>query len=358
MPDASDHEVRALTSEQLLQLRREFTRLSFDQLRTLVFVHRYGSARKAALELEREQGSVQGQLKTLNSHFEKLCGRPLVQKGRQRGDDVIFTQTGQNVVQWAEVLLSQWNSQIDHERATVGDKLRVATTAFTLPILARLWQPFLLRVRQRVQPVFDQVRTSEFLDCLDKREFDLALAGVPSLNGKPGVPNGVAFEPWSRDSLCVLTNLPADELPGTDVSWSSLANHHLILPAAGVIRDAADILARAEHGKVQPSATISDVYYGINLLRYGLVRACMLATGSVGQWAQATPPTHPDEPKPCELRTLNLTLSAGTVEVVPGLFGRAGDRKRLGADHPIQVFWDTFMKARPQTDRASSQHHA
>lgn len=335
-----------LSDAELIELPKELMDISFELLYELILVHRLGSPKIAADSTERhgQATTVVRRLDTLNTAFEHLCGEELSTK-RGRGEDYVFTPTGEAVVAWSEHLFHSWYHKVEGERARVGEKLRVATTAFTLPILGQLWGLFLERIETAVKPEFVQIRTAEFERMLRKREVDLVLAGLPSFSGVYDVPTGFRFQPWNRETVRVLTNLPPDELPGTSVSGRDLCFRKLVLPGVGFMRDVAERLARSYDFELRPAATISDVYYGVNALRFGLVKGCMLVTESVGKWALNAVTGDVQHPTPHRLRVLSVETK-DKAEVVAGLFGR--EEEDRAADHPLHMFWSLFCEMSPE----------
>src|SRR5581483_4324994 len=76
--------------------------ITFDQLRTLLALHDRRTPARAAEALRRDQSSTTKQLDTLNAHFRALCGEPLARRDtRARGRDLVFTRTGEAVVELA-----------------------------------------------------------------------------------------------------------------------------------------------------------------------------------------------------------------------------------------------------------------
>lgn len=340
----ADSPEERLSEAELRALPKEFLDISFDLLKDLILVHRLGSPNAAASSTGRQQTSVQRHLHPLNTAFKQLCGEQLSKK-MGRGEDHVFTPTGEAVVAWSERLFHSWYWGIEAERARVGEKLRVATTAFTLPILGQLWGLFLERIETAVNPEFVQIRTAEFDRMLRKREVDLVLAGLPSFSGKYDVPTGFRFQPWNRETVQVLTNLPLDELPGTSVPGRELCFRKLVLPGVGFMRTVAERLAKSYDFELRPAATISDVYYGVNALRFGLVKGCMLVTDTVGKWALNAVAGDVQPPTPYRLRVLSLETK-DKAEVVAGLFGREEDARV--ADHPLHIFWSLFGEMSPE----------
>jgi hypothetical protein len=76
------------------------------------------------------------QLDTLNRNFQELCGEPLALK-QGRGKDMLFTSTGEALVEMARRTLGDWLDEIHECRRKLGGTLTVGTTRLTLGYLAR-----------------------------------------------------------------------------------------------------------------------------------------------------------------------------------------------------------------------------
>src|SRR2546423_14882181 len=112
---------------ELLASPTQLLDVTMDQLRTLLAVHEAGSPLRAARLLGREHSSVRKQLDTLNRTFQQLCGEALVVK-QGRGQDYLFTPTGQAIVVVARQTFADWLAGISDRRRRLGASLTVATT--------------------------------------------------------------------------------------------------------------------------------------------------------------------------------------------------------------------------------------
>src|SRR5690606_34612680 len=111
---------------------------TLDQLRTLLVVHHTGSPLAAARILGREHSSVRKQLDTLNRVLQRICGEAAAIK-QGRGQDYLFTPTGQMAVQLATGMFSDWLTALTERRRQLGTTVTIATTEFTVDFLAQVW---------------------------------------------------------------------------------------------------------------------------------------------------------------------------------------------------------------------------
>jgi hypothetical protein len=112
--------------------------VTMDQLRTLLAVREAGSPLRAARLLDREHSSVRKQVDTLNRLFQQVCGEALVVK-QGRGQDYLFTPTGETVADIAARSFADWLAGITDRRRKLGATVSVATTEFTVDFLAQVW---------------------------------------------------------------------------------------------------------------------------------------------------------------------------------------------------------------------------
>lgn len=334
----------------LRDLDGDLLHLTLDQLRTLVLVHVSGSTRAAALCLGREQSSVSKQIENLNKSFTKLCGEYLTRQ-EKRGEKYSFTRTGEAVVDLSKQLLAEWSADIEQLRRATGRRLIVATTTFTLPIVA----PIVQELRQQVSGPTDlqvkQIHTKDFWNALYDRSVDLVIGGVVLAKGQsPDELSAVqGFEhfqdieyiEWDRDDFCLITNLSTDDYPGSTITKTDLADQLVILPDAGitveVVKNWYGHNYRDELKKLAP--TILDIHYGADQLTLGIVRGFMVSTALLA-----------DQVSINGKRLLRVVQPGGGLapyQVYTGLFGRKGERAAyMDADppHPLALFWSIFER--------------
>ncbi|MFC2171401.1 hypothetical protein ACFLU6_02065 [Acidobacteriota bacterium] len=341
----------------LEQHGRALLRLTLDQLRTIIFIKEKGSPREAAKALGRDQSSVQKQLDALNEYFEDLCGEPLATK-RDRGQDYAITGTCVVAAELAEELLTTWANRFDDRRREVGRKFVVATTTFTIRVLGRVWGKFRSEIGAADLQV-TQIRTKDFWRSLQDGSVDLLVGGLPVECGKMPKKADFDFLEWDRDSLCILTNHDVMDLPNSPITSRELQKYKLILPRSGVIEE----FVRECYGdgyernlKLEPR--IDDVFYGIHILRYNVMRGCMFATNTVAEYAMKFPNLddfygdYNGSLGSNGLRKIELGNGFKNMEIVCGLFGRKGERSYLEKnkrDHPLAIIWRVFEEERPKT---------
>jgi DNA-binding transcriptional LysR family regulator len=337
--------------ERFDDLPEEVLALTFDQLRTLLFLVHEGSPRKAALALGRDQSSVVKQVELLNESFQKLCGEPLAIK-RGRGEDYAFTQTCKEIADLVEQLLDNWSAYLERRRREVGQRLVIATTTFTLRILAQLWDEVAVRVPRRAELEVTQIRTKGFWDSLRDRSVDLVIGAVVSEQHKQPYATDYDFLEWSRDNFCFLTNLSRRVFPGDMITWDELRNYPLILPEAGVIIDAIRIWYGNDYQrKLKLVSPVLDVHYARELLYTRTVEGFMVSTHAVAKHLESELPNtsisniDEQQKKTRTLRPINLGTGFQKLDLVSGLFGRKGERalyELLDKRHPLVLFWEVF----------------
>lgn len=326
--------------------------VTFNQLRTLVAVRKLGSPRKAALHLHRDQSSVVKQLKALNEHFERICGEPLA-ISNERGQDYDFTETCDKVVDLSEDLLTKWAATFAERRRNLGRRLIIATTTFTLEILAKVWIEVQNRKTRDSKLSVRQLRTADFFPELDKRTVDVVIGGVVTARGG-SIGNEYDFCEWHRGGFSLLTNLTNEQFPAQTIQPSDLRKYCVILPTGGVIIDA----IRGWYGddyedKLPLRSTVADVHYALRLLRLGILQGFMVATKGLA--AREAKRTAKDE---TPFREIELGPRFPRLEIVSGLCGRPGERKRYedqDREHPLALFWRIFE--RQAKDQGSERHH-
>lgn len=331
--------------------------LTFDQLRTLVLLGELHSPRRVAQELGRDQSSVMKQVATLNTTFEKVCGRVLASP-KARGQDYAFTPTFELAERLARETLERWNLELEQHRRHVGQRVVIATTTFTLPVLARVWERVRAEIQDGVEVKVEQIRTAEFWDKLGSRAVDLVIGGQTVLAGHGVDCREQDFLEWHREGLAAVTNIDESYLPGSVLRRAHLENRSIsmILPRAGIIADAIRAILGADHDAVLLRAqVIQDVHYGLALLETGVARGVMFATASTAEYARSRH-LHSgvnDDPKrasAASLRILRLGDEFPAFEIVTGLFGRKGERKSyemIEPAHPLAAFWRIFTECRP-----------
>lgn len=313
---------------------------TMDQLRTLLVVHETGSALRAARALGREQSSVQKQLDTLNRNFQSLCGEILVSK-QGRGVDFLFTTTGEAVVGVARETLGRWLREIHSSRRRLGHTITVGTTEFMLGLLAQ--------ARERVVDDFTRrgvdfrivhVRTKDFWPRLESNDVDLMCGTVvASATGEDLGRGAYDVIEWRRGDPILVTNLPADDLPGPAIEVGRLGDLPMIVPAAGLIADFLNHWYGPDFRyRLRVAAVIDDLHYGLALMRHGLIRGCMIVTTSLGQKIMEG-----KLPSGGDLRVIELETGAEPkLEIVSAIFARKGQRARYEADHPLNLLWDAL----------------
>ncbi|RZQ62213.1 LysR family transcriptional regulator [Amycolatopsis suaedae] len=309
-----------------------------DQLRTLIAVRDTGTALGAARLLGREQSSIQKQLDTVNRNFGELCGEPLVRK-QGRGKAMLFTPTGEVLVELARKTLGDWLDAVEDSRRRLGTTLTVGTTRFTLGFLIdgteRVADDFR---RDGIELKVTHLRTKDLLSSLDDRRADLVCGSV--LAGSSLWERYDVME-WRRSGLSLLTNLPERRLRGPRVAASELTTLPLVVPAAGLITGVLKGWFGADYrSTLDVAAEIDTIQYGIELLTSGLLRGCMLVTRGVGEAAEDGRLAEGDG-----LRVLELDGDLEPAqEVLVGVFCRKGESSAHGAEHPLTRLWGALAK--------------
>ena len=326
---------------QLSQVPLALLDTTMDQLRTLVTVHDAGTALRAARALGREQASVQKQLDTLNRNFAELCGEPLVLK-QGRGKAVLFTKTGKAVVRMAHDTLADWLDGIQESRRRFGDSLTVGTTRYTLGWLTsageRLSDEF---QRRGVELKVVHLRTKDLLSALKTKQVDLVCgSAVVRADNDPNLA-GLDVLQRRRTGLSLMTNLPADRLPQAAIGASDLPQLPLVVPqfglVAGFLRGWFGVGYR---GKLDIIAEIDSLEYGFDLLRSDLLRGCLLVTRGIGEAA-----LDGRLGSGAGLRVIDLVSDMEPrLDVLTGVFARAGDRAAVRETHPLNLLWAAFAE--------------
>jgi DNA-binding transcriptional LysR family regulator len=317
--------------------------VTFDQLRTLLAVHEAGSPLQAARLLNREHSSVRKQLDTLNRIFGEICGETLVVK-QGRGQDYLFTPTGEAIVAIARDTFASWLAGVTDRRRHLGATITVATTEFTIDFLAQIWPAVQDEfTRREIELNIVHTRTRDFWGQLDAKDVDLVAGSIPALPEPDPALAAYDIIEWHREDLALVTNLPVRDLPVDAVNQQRLPTVPLLAPTAGLI---AEFLRRwygpDHHRHLKIVAEVDSIYYGLALLRSHLVHGALLATHAAARAAlEGRLPGGPD------LRLIPLTTDyQPPLQVLAGIFSRAGERQLYADTHPLNLLWNAFTAAR------------
>jgi DNA-binding transcriptional LysR family regulator len=313
--------------------------ITLDQLRTLLVVHHTGSPLAAARTLGREHSSVRKQLDTLNRAFQRICGEAAAVK-QGRGQSYLFTPTGQMAVDLATRMFGDWSAALSERRRQLGATVTVATTEFTVDILAQVWPQVADEFsRREIELNITHVRTRDFPAQLEDKTVDLVCGSLPVEHGQRAALPGCDILEWHREGLALVTNLTPRELPVPAVDQGRLRGIPLLAPSAGLI---AQFLIRwygpDYHKHLRIVAEADSIYYGLALLRSNLVHGAMLTTSEA---AQATVDGRlPGGP---HLRHLLLADNfQPRVEIMAGIFTREGELEHYAPTHPLNLLWNAF----------------
>ena len=330
----------------LLDTPLELLDVTMDQLRTLVLVHHTGSALRAARALGRAQSSVQKQLNTLNEAARRLVGEVLVVPQR-RGEDFLFTPTGEEVVNLATTTLDAWGERLHRARRRLGTTITVGTTEFTIRFLGEIWPQVREEFERReIELKIVHVRTRNFWSTLDAQQVDLICGSFATEVGQ--LPTlDYDFIEWHREGVALLTNLTTRELPNRPVSAERLASLPLLAPTAGLL---AEFLKRWYGNDYRTAlnviAEIDSLNYGLGLLNTNLLAGCLLTTHNVAEAVMEG-----RLPGGEDLRMVELADDYQPhLELVTGIFGRQHERDHYAPDHPLNILWRHFSDApKPST---------
>jgi hypothetical protein len=144
---------------------------------------------------------------------------------------------------------------------------------------------------------------------------------------------------WHRENLALITNLPTRELPVSAVSQDRLPAIPLLAPAAGLI---ADFLRRwygpGYLSQLRVVAEVDSIYYGLAVLRSGLVHGAMICAQAAAQAA-----IDGRLPGGSGIRLVPLTTDYDPpLELLAGIFARKGERQLYDATHPLNLLWNAF----------------
>jgi DNA-binding transcriptional LysR family regulator len=313
--------------------------VTFDQLRTLLAVHHAGSPLHAARLLGREHSSVRKQVDTLNRVFSRVCGEPLVVK-QGRGQDYLFTPTGEMVSHLAGELFGTWQAGITDRRRRLGAAVTVATTEFTVDFLAQVWSAVADEFsRREIDLNIVHVRTRDFRTQLDAQNVDLVCGSIAAAPSHDPILDTYDVIEWHRENLALVTNLPRRELPVDTVDQQRLLDVPLLAPTAGLV---AEFLHRwygpDYRSRLHIVAEVDSIYYGLALLRSKLVHGALIAASAAAHAAaEGRLPGGPD------LRVVHLTTDyQPRLELLAGIFARKGERSRYDSNHPLNLLWNAF----------------
>jgi DNA-binding transcriptional LysR family regulator len=318
--------------------------ITLDQLRTLLAVREAGSPLRAAALLSREHSSVRKQLDTLNRIFQQACGEAAVVR-QGRGQDYLFTPTGEMAVAVARSMFGDWLAGITDRRRRLGAAVTVATTEFTVDFLAQAWPQVEAEfTRREIELNIVHVRTRDFWTQLDAKNVDLICGSIPATPGHDAVLDAYDVIEWQREDLALITNMSVRELPAVTVSQQRLPSVPLLAPAAGLIAE----FLRRWYGHDYPSqlhivAEVDSIYYGLALLRSRLVNGALIATSAAAEAA-----IEGRLPGGAGLRMIRLAPAfSPSLEILAGIFARKGERTLYHHDHPLNLLWDAFQAHTP-----------
>jgi DNA-binding transcriptional LysR family regulator len=313
--------------------------VTLDQLRTLLALREAKSPLRAAQLLDREHSSVRKQLDTLNRVFQQICGEVLVVK-QGRGQDYLFTPTGEAVVAIAGRMFADWLTGITDRRRQLGARVTVATTEFTVDFLAQIW-PVVAEefTRREIQLDITHVRTRDFWAQLDAKGVDLICGSVAAAPGHdPALADYDVIE-WHREDLALITNLPIRELPLPAVGQDRLPDIPLLAPSAGLIAE----FLRCWYGpnfatRLRVIAEVDSIYYGLALLRSQLVHGALICARAAADAAvEGRLPGGPG------VRLIPLTDDYNPpLQLLAGIFARKGERQLYDDTHPLNLLWNAF----------------
>ncbi len=314
--------------------------VTLDQLRTLLAVQEAGSPLRASALLSREHSSVRKQLDTLNRAFQQACGEVLVIK-QGRGEDYLFTPTGDMAAEAARGTFADWLAGVTDRRRRLGAVVTVATTEFTVDFLAQVWPDVADEfTRREVELNIVHVRTRDLWTQLDAKNVDLVCGSIPASPGRDPALDAYEVIEWQRENLALITNLPVRELPYDAVDQQRLPDVPLLAPGAGLI---AEFLRRwygADfRNRLHIVAEVDSIYYGLALLRSGLIHGALVATGGAAQAAiEGRLPGGPG------LRLIRLAPGfSPPLQILAGIFARKGERSLYHQAHPLNLLWNAFQ---------------
>lgn len=331
--------------------------LTLNQLRTLVLLKHCGSKGKVARFLgNSEQSGIKSQIETLNAAWKEMCGTVI---GDQpgRGEMFSFTPAGEAAVAWANTVLATTLKCVPHTRELAAKTVIIATTTFTLPLVARVWEKVQQELGQKIKIHVRQIKTTDFWRVLEDEEVDLVAGAIVVRDGQPNL--GPDFEMifWSEDRPGVLTRADNHEFSGhkTDgvevVDEELLAQQPLIMPTGGIIVQLIEQVFPNWKKQLNCKWQIEDVYYGTALLTSGIARGSMVVLESVSKLFKkpGTPTQYASldtrsQRVPVELKYMRLGGKFEPLRFHSGLFVRKARLRHLNEDHPVKRFWNIFAK--------------
>lgn len=346
-----------LTIQQLVDLDAggcaRMLDLTMDQLRTLAIVYGTKNALNAARLLRRQQSSIQSQLTTLNKHFSEICGEKLC-SSTGRGEDYSFTQTGQFVAQLVIEILSNLENKLGRQRQNYSRELVVATTTFTQPFVVRTWN-MVPELPMRVPLKLHQIRTREVGMKLRSEEYDLVMASHVTENGKTDFSDDWIFIPLLVERLTVITFGENNDLVSKFQDGLHFADQEklfstekLVVPREGIIIEILNRACPDWQRKANIHDRIDDVRYGLNLLRSGMARGSMFVFEKVGEAALrgdlVTVYDQLEGGQEVGLRQLFLGDGFERFRIATGLFVRKNRLAQCPDDHPLQLFYQSFLR--------------
>ncbi len=123
---------------------------------------------------------------------------------------------------------------------------------------------------------------------LEAKNVDLVCGSIPTTPGPDPALDPYDVIEWQREdlALALVTNLQVRELPVDSVTQDQLPAIPLLAPAAGLIAD----FLRRRYGhdfrtRLQITAEIDSIYYGMALLRSRLVHGALISTSAAAHAA-------------------------------------------------------------------------
>lgn len=262
----------------------------------------------------------------------------MVRQGR--GQDYLFTPTGEMAVGVARQMFGDWLSGITDRRRRLGAVVTVATTEFTIDFLAQVWPGLADEfTRREIELNIVHVRTRDFSAQLEAKNVDLVCGSIATTPGHDPALDPYDVIEWQREDLALVTNLPFRELPVEVVGQERLPSIPLLAPAAGLI---ADFLRRWYgpdfRSQLHVVAEVDSIHYGLGLLRTRLVHGVLIATSETARAViEGRLPGGPG------LRLIRLALPfSPPLEILAGIFTRKGERALYTPDHPLNLLWNAF----------------
>ena len=291
--------------------------------------------------LGREHSSVRKQLDSLNRTFQQICGEAA---GRQAGPRRRTTCSRPPARPWPQIaagMFASWLAGITERRRRLGATVTVATTEFTVDFLAQVWPSVAEQfTRREIELNIVHVRTRDFRAQLDAKDVDLVCGSIPASPRTRPRPRRLRRHRMAPRRPGPAHQPPGPrELPVEAVSQDRLPAIPLLAPAAGLI---ADFLRRwygpGFRSQLHIVAEVDSIYYGLAVLRTGLVHGAMICAQAAAQAAiEGRLPGGPG------LRAVPLATDFNPpLQLLAGIFARKGERELYDADHPLNLLWDAF----------------